>query len=232
VALPWPREEVRIDTPPSIDSQQTTERVGPMSLKRLWRSLFGGPDRPLIVEPFLQIHDGKVYNPLTCRELAFGNPLWQLVGDLVQGDTSLADISEPLRDDMVSEGWIVENHGDLSRRYRLRGVSLETHTVCNHRCYFCPVSAAPRDSYFMPTEVFERIVGKLAEYHGPSTPTAPGSPRSGSTPSLMRDLFGSCRSTCRPWIESATGVIVARTSSRWCCATSSTPATTRWRKRW
>ena len=43
-------------------------------------------------------------------------------------------------------------------------MSLEAHTVCNQSCYFCPVSIAPRETYFMPTELYERIVGELAAY--------------------------------------------------------------------
>ncbi len=43
-------------------------------------------------------------------------------------------------------------------------VSLEAHTLCNQKCYFCPVAYAPRKSYFMPTEMFERIVGELTSY--------------------------------------------------------------------
>jgi hypothetical protein len=87
-----------------------------MSLSRFRRGLFARPSKPLVVEPFLQLQDGKVYNPLTCRELASGDPLWQIVGDLVQGHTNLADSSKPLRNEMLSEGWIVESRGDLSRR--------------------------------------------------------------------------------------------------------------------
>ena len=36
--------------------------------------------------------------------------------------------------------------------------------MCNQSCYFCPVSIAPREDYFMPTELYERIVGELAAY--------------------------------------------------------------------
>jgi len=36
--------------------------------------------------------------------------------------------------------------------------------VCNQACYFCPVSVDPREDYFMPTELYERILGELAAY--------------------------------------------------------------------
>jgi MoaA/NifB/PqqE/SkfB family radical SAM enzyme len=41
-------------------------------------------------------------------------------------------------------------------------VSLETMTTCNQKCYFCPVSIAPREDYAMPDSLFEQILGELA----------------------------------------------------------------------
>jgi MoaA/NifB/PqqE/SkfB family radical SAM enzyme len=58
----------------------------------------------------------------------------------------------------------VENGEDLSRRYRLKIVSLETMTTCNQKCYFCPVSIAPRDDESMPDALFDRILAELAGF--------------------------------------------------------------------
>jgi MoaA/NifB/PqqE/SkfB family radical SAM enzyme len=62
------------------------------------------------------------------------------------------------------EGWLLRGDTEPGREFRLKYVSLEAHTVCNQSCYFCPVSIAPREDYFMPTELYERIVGELAAY--------------------------------------------------------------------
>ncbi len=48
-----------------------------------------------------------------------------------------------------------------------RWVSLEAHSVCNQRCFFCPVSVAPREQYFMPTELYERIITEIADLGEP-----------------------------------------------------------------
>ncbi len=50
-----------------------------------------------------------------------------------------------------------------SRRFALFCVSLETSTVCNHRCDFCPVSVDPREAEVMAPALFERIVSEIAE---------------------------------------------------------------------
>ena len=44
---------------------------------------------------------------------------------------------------------------DLSRRSLLKIVSLETMTTCNQKCYFCPVSIAPREDEAMTEALFD-----------------------------------------------------------------------------
>ena len=65
---------------------------------------------------------------------------------------------------LAADGWLIENGPLLASRFRLKYVSLESHTACNQSCYFCPVSIAPREDYFMPTELYQRIVGELQAY--------------------------------------------------------------------
>jgi len=64
----------------------------------------------------------------------------------------------------VSSGWVVPAGQDLSRQYRLKVVSLETMTACNQKCYFCPVSIAPRPDEEMPDALFRQIVNELTNY--------------------------------------------------------------------
>ena len=65
---------------------------------------------------------------------------------------------------MAADGWLIPENEDLSRKYRLRYVSLETHTVCTQACAFCPVSIAPRDPGYMATELFDRLVKEISHF--------------------------------------------------------------------
>lgn len=108
----------------------------------------------LRVNPFLHIDADRIYNPLTDRTVAAGEPEFVALRRVLDG----ADPDESL----LRGGWLVR--GDVSRAHRLKIVSLETMTSCNQKCYFCPVSIAPREDESMPVELFERIVDELTAY--------------------------------------------------------------------
>lgn len=110
--------------------------------------------------PFLHYGPDRAYNPLTDELLELGQPAYEALCRVIGG---LEALPEPLRQ-LRESGWVVPEGTDLSHRFLLKYVSLEAHTVCNQSCYFCPVSVAPREDYFMPTELYERIVGELAAY--------------------------------------------------------------------
>lgn len=110
----------------------------------------------LAVNPYVHIESERIYNPLTDQALLVGQPLYDAFRAFVAG--------APAVEALVDEGWVVREGEDLSRRYLLKVVSLETMTSCNQKCYFCPVSIAPREDETMPTEMFERIVGELGQY--------------------------------------------------------------------
>lgn len=110
----------------------------------------------LVANPYLHVDAERVYNPLTDRAL-------------VPGDAAYAHFRaferEGIADDVLSrDGWIVPPQDDLSRRHHLKIVSLETMTTCNQKCYFCPVSIAPREDFAMPDALFHRIVNELTGY--------------------------------------------------------------------
>jgi hypothetical protein len=122
-----------------------------------------GPTAQLTASPFLHYGPDRAYNPLADELLAAGQPAYEALCRVIAGmpvprrlDAELLALRE--------RGWVVPAGTDLSRRFRLKYVSLEAHTVCNQACYFCPVSVAPREDYFMPTELYERIVGELAAF--------------------------------------------------------------------
>jgi MoaA/NifB/PqqE/SkfB family radical SAM enzyme len=118
---------------------------------------------PLVVDPFLHFGPDRVYNPLTDRTLTEGEPGYASLLTLA-GGAGLDTVAEADRRRLATEGWLLPAADDASQRFLLKHVSLEAHTVCNQACYFCPVSIAPREDYFMPTELYERIVGELAAY--------------------------------------------------------------------
>lgn len=106
--------------------------------------------------PFLHYESARVYNPLTDRALTAGDGQYEAFRAFVAGGEA-----DPA---LVDGGWIVARGADLSRRHRLKIVSIETLTTCNQRCYFCPVSIAPREDVAMSDEMFQRIVNELTEY--------------------------------------------------------------------
>jgi len=110
--------------------------------------------------PYLHVGAEQIYDPLSDRTLRAGERDHELLRAALAGEP----LGDADRDRLLAEGWLVSGNDDHSRRYLLKYVSLEAHTVCNQACYFCPVSIAPRESYFMPTAVYERIVGELAAY--------------------------------------------------------------------
>ena len=62
--------------------------------------------------------------------------------------------------------YLIEDLDREARRSHLLFLSLETCTVCNHRCPFCPVSVDPREREVMPQTLFESIVDQTAAIGG------------------------------------------------------------------
>jgi len=69
-------------------------------------------------------------------------------------------------DHLQTARFLIEDAVRESRRTHLLYLSLETCTVCNHRCPFCPVSIEPRDREVMSQELFERVVDEAIEAGG------------------------------------------------------------------
>src|SRR5688572_31208141 len=103
--------------------------------------------------PFLHIDADRVYDPLSDRALTPADEAYALFRHFQS--TGEADAG------LEAEGWLVAADADLSRKHRLKVVSLETTTTCNQKCYFCPVAIAPRDGDAMPDEMLGRSVNRL-----------------------------------------------------------------------
>ncbi len=131
--------------------------------------LLGKPPKPVAswrASPFLHLEEGRIYDPLTDGVIAADHPAHDPLRDLVVTRATVATL-DPVLEPLAGQGWLVDAAEDLSRRYRLKYVSLEAHTICNQACYYCPVSVAPRESFFMPTPLYERIVREVAELDEP-----------------------------------------------------------------
>lgn len=122
------------------------------------------PALDLQVSPFLHFGGDRIYNPLTDLTLLRGEPGYAGLRQILSGALTSGLLPAEERAGLSARGWLLVGETDPARQFRLKYVSLEAHTVCNQACYFCPVSIAPREDYFMPTELYERIVGELAVY--------------------------------------------------------------------
>ena len=113
--------------------------------------------------PYLHLFDHGVYNPHTGRTLGANEASYDELRRLIIDRPTLAEL-EPTHQQLADDGWLIPDDVDLSHHYRLRYVSLETHTVCTQACSFCPVSIAPRKPEYMPTELFERLVAEISQH--------------------------------------------------------------------
>ena len=116
--------------------------------------------------PYIHVGPERVYNPHTDGYLAEGEPGYELLRQLLESGARNLPMAPELKH-LIEGGWLIGMQTDLSRRYHLKFVSLEAHTVCNQACYFCPVSVDPREAHFMPTETYRRIVRQLGELGEP-----------------------------------------------------------------
>ena len=114
--------------------------------------------------PFLHVGKDRVYNPHTDRMLVEGEPGYAELRAVLAGSLSPGAIAPATRESLLGQGWLVPAGEDVARRFHLKYVSLEAHTVCNQSCYFCPVSIAPREDYFMPMELYRDILRQLTAW--------------------------------------------------------------------
>jgi hypothetical protein len=118
----------------------------------------------LVVNPFLHRGEDRLYDPLSDLTVTAADPAYERLRAVADGELAAGALLDSEREAWRRQGWLLPRDDASGRRFRLKYVSLEAHTVCNQSCYFCPVSIAPRADYFMPTELYERILSELAAY--------------------------------------------------------------------
>lgn len=116
-----------------------------------------------IVSPFLHHEQDRIYDPLTDRSLASTAATYSALAAAIT-TRSIDGLDSAAITQLAADGWLLPRGSDNGARYRLKIVSLETNTVCNQACYFCPVSVDPRDSHAMPDELFVSIAKQLTAY--------------------------------------------------------------------
>lgn len=118
------------------------------------------------VSPFLHDREQSVYNPLSGVEIAKSDPRFQALTHIGDGIADADSIDPTVLAHLRAERFLIDDIQRESRRTHLLYLSLETCTVCNHRCPFCPVSVEPREREVMSQELFERVVDQSVEVGG------------------------------------------------------------------
>jgi MoaA/NifB/PqqE/SkfB family radical SAM enzyme len=119
-----------------------------------------------MASPYLHLYEHVILNPHTGHGIAVEDPNYSGMRKFILSGEKLLDLDDTQKR-LADEGWLIREDTDLSHDYRIRWVSLEAHSVCNQRCFFCPVSVAPREPYFMPNELYERIITEIADLDEP-----------------------------------------------------------------
>ena len=119
---------------------------------------------PETVSPFLHDRGSVLYNPLTGASLPKEGEAYRTLSRIVSGSINGSDpaVLEHLR----AARFLIEDVEAEARRSHLLFLSLETCTVCNHRCPFCPVSVDPREREVMSQELFESILDQTVAIAG------------------------------------------------------------------
>jgi Radical SAM superfamily/Iron-sulfur cluster-binding domain len=121
-------------------------------------------DRAAQVSPYLHDRGPSLYNPLTGAEIAKSGDEYRALSRIGQGLEP--EVDPGVLSHLRTARFLIEDAVKESRRTHLLYLSLETCTVCNHRCPFCPVSIEPRDREVMSQELFERVVDEAVEAGG------------------------------------------------------------------
>jgi MoaA/NifB/PqqE/SkfB family radical SAM enzyme len=128
------------------------------------RASGGVAEQAETVSPFLHDRGSSLYNPVTGESLPKDGPAYAALFRISSGLELPEDAA--IRDHLRAARFLIEDLEVESRRSHLLYVSLETCSVCNHRCPFCPVSVDPRERVVMSQELFESIADQILSIAG------------------------------------------------------------------
>lgn len=117
----------------------------------------------LVVSPYVHHHADRLESQLAAGVLDSASGAGALLRESAPGEPFVhaPRISAEELDRLVRERFLIDDPIAESRRSRLLYASVETCSLCNHRCSFCPVSVDPRSMEVMPQPLFERIVDEI-----------------------------------------------------------------------
>ena len=114
----------------------------------------------LVVNPYLNLNQDQVHNPLDEQVLARNEPGFEVLC----GRATIESLPAETVSSLVNRGFLVGSEVDWSHRYRLKYVSLETHSLCNQGCYFCPVSIHQKKRIMMDDRLFDSILDDMCGF--------------------------------------------------------------------
>jgi wyosine [tRNA(Phe)-imidazoG37] synthetase (radical SAM superfamily) len=118
---------------------------------------------PETISPFLHDRGDVLYNPLTGVSLPKQGEAFQALSTAATG---VPNGDPGVLDHLRAARFLIDDVDAESRRSHLLFLSLETCTVCNHRCPFCPVSVDPREREVMDQTLFESILDQVRAVGG------------------------------------------------------------------
>ena len=136
-----------------------------MSQTAAWKAR--GPSsvlEPETVSPFLHDRGTVLYNPVTGVSVPKSGEAGRALSAFSEGRP--VEVSPNVLEHLRAARFLIDDLDAESRRTHLLFLSLETCTVCNHRCPFCPVSVDPREREIMSQELFESILDQVIEVAG------------------------------------------------------------------
>ncbi len=121
---------------------------------------------PEVRSPYLHDRGTALYNPISGESLPKDGEGFRTLSRIGQGLPP--DAAPAVLEHLRAARFLIEDVDCEARRTHLLFLSLETCTVCNHRCPFCPVSVDPREREVMSQELFESILDQVVAFGGTS----------------------------------------------------------------
>lgn len=114
----------------------------------------------LIVNPYLRQRGAEVENILNGRTVGGETPAGRALNALRGGGRfriGPSDLDGPVLSALSDGGFLLPGAANIFALSNLKYISLETNSICNQRCFFCPVSTNPLPLREMPVETVDDL---------------------------------------------------------------------------
>lgn len=122
---------------------------------------------PLTVNPFVRRQGAAIENILTGTTVDIDTGPGRALNALVEAGRfgiDARDLSSRDRKVLAEGGFLLPSSENVFARSNLKYLSLETNSICNHRCFFCPVSVDPLPLREMGLETVEKLARQAREF--------------------------------------------------------------------